>query len=217
MRLSELPRVVTTAMLLTCAIPPAVAGQHAAPRPRGPLASFASQHIIVLPVQYLRQDDRLGWGAAIPSDRRYLATVDAEIRYALVQRGLGKLWTFPNQLEREVKRNPTYAPDPYDLAAGWLRYPLKKAPDQLPDPLASQIRSLIAFEDGARYLLFPVEVRFAAADSGRQYASLRVVVLDARMSTIVWMGDVGGDPDTKFSPALAVTVAEHLADLIAAP
>lgn len=214
---SRMVRLAGAVGIVMCVLAPAAGAQRGAPRPQGPLAAFASRHVIVLPVQYLRQGDSLGWAAAIPSSRDYLATMDAEIRYALVQRGLGKLWTFPKQLEAEVKRNPTYAPDPYDLAAGWLRYPMHKVPDQVPDPLASQLRSLIAFEDGARYLLFPVEVRFAAADSGRQYASLRVVVLDARLNTIVWMGDVGGNPTAKFSPALAVTVAEHLADLIAAP
>jgi hypothetical protein len=37
------------------------------------------------------------------------------------------------------------------------------------------------------------------------------------MSRITWMGDVLSDPAPAFSPALAASVAGHLADLVAAP
>jgi hypothetical protein len=46
-------------------------------------------------------------------------------------------------------------------------------------------------------------------------AVLRIALLDARRSKIVWMADVVSDPYPSFSPALAASVAEHLADLIA--
>ncbi|HEY9448775.1 MAG TPA: hypothetical protein VIQ60_03445, partial [Gemmatimonadaceae bacterium] len=116
----------------------------------------------------------------------------------------------------------------------WLRPPLEKPPEQLPEPFASQVRSLVALQEGAQYVLYPVEVRFesvgtdgtqpsggpsdakgsaGARTQGR--AVLRIALIDARRQKVVWMADVVSDPYPSFSPALAASVAEHLADLIA--
>jgi hypothetical protein len=139
---------------------------------------------------------------------------------------------------RSVRRNPGFAVDPHDLSADWLRPPLEKPPEQLPEPFASQLRSLVALQEGAQYVLYPVEVRFEPVDVEAQSSSpsasgsagadggatgsrtegravLRIALLDARRSKVVWMADVVSDPYPSFSPALAASVAEHLADLIA--
>jgi hypothetical protein len=90
-------------------------------------------------------------------------------------------------------------------------------PEQLPEPLASQLRTLVALHEGAQYVLFPVEVRFQPAGGGAGQALLRIALLDTRRSHIVFMGDVRSDPSPAFSPAVAASLAGHLADLIAAP
>lgn len=187
-----------------------------APLVRRPLASLAARKVIVLPTHYLRPADSLGWAAQIANRRDYLRDVDAEISFALGERGLDRRWVFPRALAAAARRNPTIAPDPYDLAAEWLRPPLRKAPDLLPEPFASELRTLIAIEDGTQYVLFPVEIRFEPAGAGKGRAVLTVAVLDPRRSRIVWMGDIGSDPAPAFTPALAASAAEHLADLIAA-
>jgi hypothetical protein len=87
---------------------------------------------------------------------------------------------------------------------------------EIGNEIASELRSLIALQEDARYVLFPVEIRFDPAERGTGRAVLRVAILDARMSRITWMGDVLGDPASTFSPALAASVAGHLADLVAA-
>jgi hypothetical protein len=46
---------------------------------------------------------------------------------------------------------------------------------------------------------------------------LHLVLVDARRSRPVWAIEVASEPAPSFSPALAASVAEHLADLIAAP
>jgi hypothetical protein len=182
-----------------------------------PLAAYATRRVIVVPTHYLRPADTLGWASRISDSRDYLANVDAEIAFALGERGIKNRWVFPPALAESAKRNTTFAPDPYDLAAQWLRPPMAKAPEQLLEPLASELRSLVALHEDARYVLFPVEIRFAPAGGGQGRAVLRVAVLDARMSRITWMGDVLSDPSAAFSPALAASVAGHLADLVAAP
>lgn len=209
----------------------AAPGPAASQAPR-PLSAFAARPVLVLPTRYLGPDGSLGWGAQISEPATYLDDVDAEITFALEQRGLKDSWIFPPAIVRSVRRNPTFATDPHKLSAEWMRPPMDKPPEQLPEPIASQIRSLVAFQEGAQYVLYPVEVRFepvaaapasgeagpaasAAVVSGEGRAVLRVVLLDARRSRIVWMADVASDPYPSFSPALAASLAEHLADLIA--
>ncbi len=187
-----------------------------APLPDRPLAGLAGQRVIVLPTHYLRPADTLGWVAAIEDRREYLSNLDDEIAYALAQRGFRTNWVFPDELARSARRNPTYSPDPYALAAEGLR-PLARRPadGQIGEPLASQVRSLVALHN-ARYALFPVEARFEKTDSGGRLV-LRTMLIDARMARVRWMQDVASDEQPEFSPALAASAADHLAGLIAAP
>lgn len=183
------------------------------PAPARPLERLAAEHILVLPVQYVTFSDSMGWSALAPSSRKYLATMDDEITFALGERGLGTQWKFAADVARSVARNSSYAPDPHALAANQLRAGVKSDAWQLSEPLASQIRSLVALTD-ARYVMLPVEVRLTGGRStGR--ATLHVVVIDARRSQVQWAGDVTGMQTTKFSPAIAADLASRLADLIA--
>jgi hypothetical protein len=230
-------RAAAIAAALGCAGQPKVAGQ-ADPAGQRPLAAFTSRPVLVLPTRFLGPDGSLGWAGQLGDPNSYLGDVDAEIAFALEQRGVAKRWILPPAIVRSVRRNPGFATDPHDLTADWLRPPLKKPPEQFPEPFGSQVRSLVALQEGAQYVLYPVELRFepvevegpseprsgsgskgseggatGARTEGR--AVLRIALLDARRSKIVWMADVVSDPYPSFSPALAASVAEHLADLIA--
>jgi hypothetical protein len=202
--------------VLGCAQAQAGSAARANP-PAPPLAAFAARRVLVLPAAFVRFGDSLGWGATIGDPREYLDAVDAEIAFALRERGLGSRWVFPEALVRAARRNPGYAPNPHELAVAWLRPPMARVPEQLPEPFASQVRTLIALEEDAQYVLLPVEIRFEAVGAGRGRAILHVVLVDARRSRIVWMADVPSDPTTSFSPALAASAAEHLANLVVAP
>ena len=226
-------RAAALVAALGCAGQPNAAAQADIPVKR-PLASFVSRPVLVLPTRFLGGDGVLGWTAELGDPATYLGDLDAEIAFALKQRGIDKLWILPPAIVRSVRRNPGFAVDPHDLSADWLRPPLEKPPEQLPEPFASQVRSLVALQEGAQYVLYPVEVRFesvgtdgtqpsggpsdakgsaGARTQGR--AVLRIALIDARRQKVVWMADVVSDPYPSFSPALAASVAEHLADLIA--
>jgi len=190
-------------------------GQTAPPAQSRPLERLASEQMLVLPVQYLTFADSLGWSQGAPSSRAYLNTVDDEIGFALKQRGLKGRWTLPSDIIRSVERNPGYAPDPRSLTADEIRWGQKDTGWQLQEPLASQLRTLVALTD-ARYILFPVEMRLVGSH-GVGHAMLHLVIIDARRSQVQWSGDLGGSDQTKFSPAIAADIASRLADLIAAP
>ncbi len=187
-----------------------------APLPNRPLAGLAGQQVIVIPTHYLRPGDSLGWAEAIERPRQLLSDVDDEIAFALGERGFRTRWVFPEQLVRSAQRNAAHSPDPRALAAEGLRPLARRRPDgQLGEPLASQLRSLVALH-GARYALFPVELRFEKI-GGAGRAVLHVLLVDARLSRATWGGDVRGDTTSKYGRGSIASVANNLADLIAAP
>jgi hypothetical protein len=187
-----------------------------APLPNRPLAGLAGQEVIVIPTHYLRPGDSLGWAAAVERPRELLSEVDDEIAFALGERGFRTRWVFPEQLIRSAQRNAAHSPDPRALAAEGLRPLARRRPDgQLGEPLASQLRSLVALH-GARYALFPVELRFEKA-GGAGRAVLHVFLIDARLSRATWGGDVRGDTASTYGRGLIASVANSLADQVAAP
>jgi hypothetical protein len=185
--------------------------------PSRPLAALVAQRIVVAPVHRVAEGDALGWAAAIPRQRDWMRGLDSAITLELGARGLARAWVYPDALVRAYERNPAFAPDPHRLAAGPLVGVAKIDNEQrLPDPLASQLRTLVAMHDG-RFVLLPIQVTFEAAPEGGGRAVLRVALLDARAAEVTWLGDVRSDVFPQFTPGVAVSLATRLADLIAAP
>jgi hypothetical protein len=92
----------------------------------------------------------------------------------------------------------------------------RQLPAPLGEPLATQLRAVVALND-ARYAILPVEVRFERAGEGAGRAVLHVALIDARRSEVVWLTDVASDAAATLSPALAASLGAHFADLVAAP
>jgi hypothetical protein len=180
-----------------------------------PLAALAGQRVVVAPAYRVREADPLGWAAQIPRSREYLRTLDDAIGAELAERGLKTQWVYPADLVRAMRRSPTYAVDPYTLAADPLRNPNVGPGAKLGDPLATQIRTMVALHD-SRAVLLPVELRFEKERSGQGIAVLHLALLDGRLGEVRWIGDVRSEPSTTLSPALLASLAGHLADLITA-
>jgi hypothetical protein len=180
-----------------------------------PLAALEAQQVVVTPTRSLRDADALGWTSQIPRSREYLRELDDEISTELLARGL-KSWVFAPALVRAARSNPAYAVDPYALGSQELRNPSVISGARLHEPLASQLRTLIALQESARAVLLPVELRFEKLPSGQGVAVLRIALIDGRLSEIRWIGDVRGDPSNTFSRGLLTSLAAHFADLITA-
>jgi hypothetical protein len=206
-------------LLLGCAGKPAA--QTPTPTPTAtpvvrPFAALAEQRVIVAPASHINEADPTGWLAQIPRTREYLRTLDDAIATELAARGLKSQWVFPPDLARAAKRNPTYAVDPYSLAAEQLRASNVAPETKLREPLASQVRTMIALHD-ARVVLLPVELRFEKDRTGQGIAILHLALLDGRLSEVRWVGDVRSAPSATLSPDVVSSLAAHLGDLIAAP
>lgn len=180
-----------------------------------PLERMAAQQILVFPVQYLSSTDSLGWQQQIPNRAAFLANLDDQIEAAMRARGLGHAWTFGREVERASRMNSILMQDARQLSAEWLRG--RVIPEEtVRDPLASQVRNLVGLK-GSRYCLLPVELRLENRGGGMGVAILRVVMIDARLAQIRWVGEVASNPMSTFSPALTASVATHFADLVIAP
>ena len=186
-------------------------------QPARPLAQLAAQRVILTPAFSLVTVDPLGWGATIAHPRDYLRQLDDELARELGERGLRTQWVYPADLVRAAKANPTYAADPYSLGVNVLRSNAMVSGSRYGDPLATQIRTMVALHDGARAVLVPVELRFEKTDTGQGVAVLRLALLDGRLGDIRWIGFVRGDPAPALSRTVLASLATHLADLIASP
>jgi len=168
----------------------------------------------VLPVQRLRMTVP-DWSDKVGDPRAYLAKVDDEIAFAIRERGFRGKWALAPDLARAARRNPTYAVDPYAIALDPLM-PLERDPDKiLGEPLAGQLRAFAGLFD-ARYAFVPVELRLVPDSAGGR-AMLHVVVIDTRLRSLRWKGDVSGDLVRSFSPAVAAGIAGRVADLFTIP
>lgn len=178
-----------------------------------PLSALASTGAIVTPTYTLRVDpavrSRIGAGTEI------LRALDDDIASALVERGFKNGWVMPTELATSYKRNPTYAANPYALDEAQLNATSFVAGSRLTEPLASQLRTMIALHENARYVLAPIELRFdQAASSTDVRASLRLALIDPRFSEGRWVGTVKSDTVNSDPRALTRALAVHVADLI---
>lgn len=167
-----------------------------------------------MPTQGVRSGDAMGWAAKTGERRAFLAAVDSALETSVRERGI-TAWALASELARTARRNPLYATNPSDVrAADAVRFLERQRDSEIPEPVASQLRTLVGFHD-ARYALVPVEVRFepgSASGSGR--AILRVAVLDVRGSRLVFIGDIVGADAADYSPSVGADLARRFTDLV---
>ena len=206
--------LILSALLGGCASPrePVQTSTDRAVAARRPLEMLAGQSVLVLPTQYLSFGDSLDWKSSIPRRAEYLAGLDDEIGFALGERGLSRKWTFASAITRAARANISMVTEPHALSAESLRGPVK-VEQSLVEPLGTQIRQLLALENG-RFVLLPVELR-TESRAGTGVAVLKVVLIDGRLAKVKWIGEVQSPQLRNFSPALAASIASRLADLIA--
>jgi hypothetical protein len=191
-------------------------GPAAAPVSEQPLASFATMRLLFLPVQAVTAPPGFAWASAIGNEQAFRARADSALDALLRERGITSMWAMPSDMERTARRNPQYAIAPKDIRAGYAARVLSRSrDDEIPEPVASQLRTLAGFHD-ARHALVPVEIRAepgSAPSTGR--LTLRVAVLDLRASRLVFIGDIVGADAPTFTPDLSTALARRFVDLIA--
>ena len=217
-----MPRILlvcTTALTLGLASchrsKPTVEPGGSAPLEQRPFAAFVALRIVVTPTGYVRGGDTLGWVQGMGGQRAVARQLDSAIAVALDRRGLAARWIMPAGLVRTFERNRSYATDPYLLALDPLRAPKFESAGRFGEPLSSQLRTMVALEADARYVLMPIELRFER-EGALMRGVLRTVFADPRAAEARWVGDVRGDA-VAAAPAALASVAQRVADLFIAP
>jgi hypothetical protein len=190
-----------------------------APTPqRQPLAALAATGAIVAPTAAIHFAPELSWSAQQTAARETLRALDDDIAAAIAERGLKTNWVMPADLALSYKRNPSYATDPYTLAEESLRSPAFIGGSRLQEPLASQLRTMIALHENARSVLLPIELRFERAEAtvsgSAARATLRLALVDPRFSEARWVGTVNSDTTSADPRVLTRALARGVADLI---
>ena len=185
---------------------------------------MAGRQLLVLPAQYLSVANPGGGYDIVPAGPALLPILDEEIADTFRKRGVKSNWTFGREITQSAMRNGGLAGDPRQLSVQGVRR-VKVGDTPLPEPLASEIRTLVALTS-ARYALLPLEVHLDVRGTERR-GSARFLLIDSRTARVTWMDDVeaqtthdaqvAADAFTPFGfRLLARDIASKLADMVIA-
>ena len=233
-------RIVSFGLMLGIAgIPATLPGQDAE-MPRFPFGT----PVVLIPMQSVQPLAEGGWPGGALNEEDALRAMDAELEFVLAEKRGASDWALPSEVIRRVDRNPMLRMDPRRMAyQGLLEKPVKRK--QIYEPLHSELRAISALFDTRYVILpislfvevdppepegeagddGPTEAgapedkapdpEEAAATPGRYRAHLLFAMIDIRMSSIVWWGEIAGDPGAEDSPALLASLAEKVAEQVA--
>jgi hypothetical protein len=198
-------KALASVALLACGGKP----KQVTPEPTAPLptAGIAAQQVGVLPLTLVAAEDSLHWEAVLGERRAALAKSDSIIGTLLKARAPEVTWVLPDELRRVARRAPGIAPAPDQMGTAILFHPTKQQPEQVPDPLRSELRTLAALVGGGRYALIPAGLTFrrSKASGGVATAELTIVLADVRTGRVgfrtVARGE-GDDPWTALTRAV---------------
>jgi hypothetical protein len=149
---------------------------------------------LVYPLILVAADERLRWDSVLTPRRSALDHADSMLAETLTGRSPEVIWVLPPALRQIARRTAPVTTSPDQTPISLLRSPGLK---QLPDPLWSQMRNLVAVA-GERYALVPASLIFVPAPGGKGgRAELTLVLADVRSGAIAWRtvaNAVAGDP-----------------------
>ena len=177
--------IVSAALLYGCASTPS-AKQEQTPAPTL-LSGMAGRQLLVLPAQYLATANPGGGWDIAQTGPQLLPILDEEIADVFRKRGIRSNWTFGADITEMARRNGGLAGNPRQLSVQAVRR-VKAGDTPLPEPLASEIRGLVALTS-ARYAVIPLEIHVEVRGVERR-GSARMLLIDARTARVVWTEDI---------------------------
>jgi hypothetical protein len=187
---------------------PTVAAQQPPPKSKVPAiplatAGLAGQGVAVLPLTMVVGDPRVPGTSGAKARAVLLQWGDSLLADALAERAPEVSWVLPPALRRTGQRAAGLLPSPDRMGQSVMRSPNLK---ELPDPLRSYVRQLLALSDGARYALIPATLYLTPATGDSLTVQLAAVLADGRLGRVVWrtlaIGS-GATADEAYRAALA--------------
>ena len=178
-------RLVLLALL---AAPTLAAQQQKEPRPQVPAvglatAGLAGQTVAVLPLTMAVSDPRIPGGTGAKARAGLLRWADSLLADALLERATEVKWLLPADLRRIAQRSAGLVPNPDQMGQAVMRSPALK---EVPDPLRSYIRQLVALSGGGRYALIPAALYLTPEPGDSLKVQLAAVLADGRLGRVVW-------------------------------
>jgi hypothetical protein len=181
-----------------------------------PTAGLAGQRVSLFPITLVAAEDSLHWQHLFADRRATLNQADSVIGEMIGSRAPEVTWVFPPELRGAARRSAGVAASPDQMGTAILR---AGGMTDVPDPLRSQMRSLIGIA-GGRYALIPAALIFRrtverpdsrtapvispTANEVSATAELAIVLVDARLGKIGWRTVARGNGAT---PWTALTAA----------
>jgi hypothetical protein len=201
-------------LLLTLLAPGCLTAQKAA-KPQTPAVpaiglsttGLAGQLVTVLPLTMVVSDPRVPGGAGPKARAAILRWADSLFNDALMERAPEVDWVFPPALRRAATRAAGILPSPDRMGQAVMRSPNLK---DMPDPLRSYVRQLVALAGGARFALIPAAMWITPAAGDTVTVELSAVLADARVGKVMWRTLATGKGETvadAYHAALATILA----------
>ena len=187
---TPLAAAVSAALLYGCASSSAKQSQE----PAGPttaLAGLVGRQMLVLPAQFLSVTNAGGGWDIVPGGTTILPILDEEIADAFRKRGVKSNWTFGREIAEASRRTGGITGNPSELSAQGIRR-VKPGDTPLPEPLASEIRGIVALTN-ARYVILPLEVNVDTR-GGERKGAVRLLLIDSRTARVTWAEEVTAAP-----------------------
>ena len=221
---TRLAAAASAALLYGCASSSPAKLEQDPPPSATPLAGMIGRQMLVLPAQFLSVTNAGGGWDIVPAGASLLPILDEEITDAFRKRGVKSNWTFGREIAEASMRNGGITGNPRELAAQGIRR-VRPGDTPLPEPLASEIRGLVALTN-ARYVVLPLEVNVDTR-GGERKGSVRLLLIDSRTARVTWSEDVIATPSRDpqvvsdaFSPfgfrQLSRDIASKFADMVVA-
>jgi hypothetical protein len=173
------------------------------------LSGYSGRAVLVLPLQQVSETPGLSLSRS-DAAAAFREEMDYEIRFAFGDSPPAR-WVFAPAIIESSKRNIGVSADPLKLSVEGLTEKLPEPEDAVSETLRTQIRQLLALTD-ARYVLLPVNVRVSkTGQNGMQRATMRVVLIDARLARVRWAEDISTEPAPTLNRAVAAALASRLA------
>jgi hypothetical protein len=179
--------------------------------------------MLIMPTQYIGLATPGGQFELSLTNRDLLGIMDEELADAFRKKGVRSSWMFGNEITMAAMRNGGLVQDPRELSAESLRR-IQAGDTPLMEPLGTQIRQLIALQDG-RYALIPIEVDVDPRP-GRAYGILKLVLVDSRTARVLWVDSIESPGPTDIPPQdllagygfrkLSRALATRFADMVVA-
>jgi hypothetical protein len=173
--------------------------------PAVPLATsgLAGQGVAVLPLTMLVSDTRVPGTSGAKARTALLSWADSLLGDALTERAPEVTWVLPPELRKNARRSAGLLPAPDRMGQSIMRVSQLK---EVPDPLRTYLRQLLALSGGARYALIPAALYLNPEGEDSLKLQLSAVLADGRLGRVVWRTLAVGTGETAeqaFRAALA--------------